>query len=1411
LSQFPNTFEQMMMLDRQRIASFDDALLRNLRLMGSDVPMGNTTFSPGIGFNAPTMYSQVLQGIGGTFGDTAAQTIDLVSGLIKNPAFAPMLGPLPGYLSSIQGLPPIGGAVDPGGFAYSQLYGRIASGVEVPQMAPPSNFSNRQAIDAYNAQLANLDYYMRRETRPSQQLISPAVDATENMQLATAFENISRMQQQDRNFKNMFALFNEVMPGTRASVISPDIQAQLRQAAVTGDEAAIAGLMQDPTIRNVLDRQQSLAKNASALMGVSGMLSNFIGSSAAETAQVQGIGDILRQVLKLDQPGVMTAATTQSLANMGNLGVAQTSFLNERGLPETRSVVGQITAALQERIRMSGMDAETRGMGTGFTSMQAQGFERTGQLIRELQTSGMLNTGGVDIFNAIKPEDVKKMEDAVAVQLEGFSELAKAGRRMGMQIPEITRNLQAVYGGRLPQVLREQAMAEMPGVQTEELTLVDRARERGISEDVIGASGSRQRQQFLELEAQRRAGTTMMQQLEQAVELGRFAGIDARGVMAMATTATQMTRDIGLTGEASMFMTQDALQRVAMSRQMGEPITAAQSLAISAGIAERGMRNTSVRAFAALKKAMKDGLPISQGDADALISKFNNNEFVDPDIVSNLIRSAGGIPEAYTSERAMQAAMSDPETMASVRSRFSSDQALSVSGTLQRMFESGGANVQNLVSTVSSNTELAKMLGVEGNVNFTSIAAGFNRLQTPMAREDFLKQLTANLPEDQARAMTGAFRSLLGANTNNLSVVGDNGVISPATVLLQEEAERNQFGGMTRAEIGAQAVVNIKKGLEEAMGAGGPTAIADAFKGMMDRSVAEARKAISEGGPAGLSQDELNELGRMRATRTVAQDLTSGQLALTEDQKQQIATARKIDVANIDASLAATPLSPAEAQSLIASKSVDISAQQAAERGAFEAGKAPLTEMEINTLAERRAASTSFTLPDVLQGLAGTDMGKFVEVLSQQADKAKAELDALKQNPVPASSAELKQMQAELESKRTEAQALSNTLQDLRRTTDEQTKALADTPDYFASKSVKTTRDAALAMSSEDAAKAVEQQGVDLEQLEMASYTSREDTKADLSVREDLNKITQSLQDKMAKKLEDLGVEEGKADVMATLTPFTFEDVRKEIEAAQVSPERKAQLNKLVDRYMEERKQALTAGERQVDPATGARIAPESAVALDAVAAEDVARLDPQIKTREDVQRQLEVDKAKLAETESVYEAIKLELKQKQDEFDTASRSGGERSARVMELQTQIQQLEGLQTTLAKFKSDSPEAKAAIDSFIQRLSGTPTEAQPGAAATTTPAASAPPPLLARPEDSSAVGVAPVEGMQIAPTTAPSAQPTPGSAPSQPAPALGTEQVSKITEYLKNDMDKKLAGIQQELNALGTFVRSRANA
>jgi hypothetical protein len=73
----------------------------------------------------------------------------------------------------------------------------------------------------------------------------------------------------------------------------------------------------------------------------------------------------------------------------------------------------------------------------------------------------------------------------------------------------------------------------------------------------------------------------------------------------------------------------------------------------------------------------------------------------------------------------------------------------------------------------------------------------------------------------------------------------------------------------------------------------------------------------------------------------------------------------------------------------------------------------------------------------------------------------------------------------------------------------------------------------------------------------------------------------------------------------------------------------------------------------------------------------------------------------------------------------------------------------------------------------------------------------------------------VEGAKLNPEQAkvdpkaPQPQPTPTLAAStSQVPVANMEQVASITSYLRNEMDKKLLGIQQEVSSMNTYIRSR---
>ena len=199
---------------------------------------------------------------------------------------------------------------------------------------------------------------------------------------------------------------------------------------------------------------------------------------------------------------------------------------------------------------------------------------------------------------------------------------------------------------------------------------------------------------------------------------------------------------------------------------------------------------------------------------------------------------------------------------------------------------------------------------------------------------------------------------------------------------------------------------------------------------------------------------------------------------------------------------------------------------------------------------------------------------------------------------------------------------------------------------------------------------------------------------------------------------------------------------------------------------------------------------------------------------------------------------IKVREAKLNEELKIAAGPRGDVDARRLGLETQLQNLQGLLTQINKYGPESPEAKAAAQSFVKSLEGstavqpegspTPQQSLTGqlqgtpvdgtsTAVTTSPSAAAPtagtgadqpPELLRRDEETSATEVKPLP-VAVRPTQIKPEVPAEAAmSPAAQSLALSGEQVGKITSYLQNEMDKKLIGIQQELASLSTHIRSR---
>lgn len=821
---FSGQIDSYAMQNRALMAQIAAQLQGNMQMMGSSVPLANTTYMGAQPFTSPTMFGQFSNAIGSIFGEEAGAITQTAGQLMASPGLRGMFGPLGGMVSTMMSSMPIGGGADPGAFMYSQLQSRM--GRTIPRaVSLPADFSSQAAIDLYNEEQAQFNQFAGiTNGAPGLRRFE---QTGEGYSLGVQLANVKAMSSEGSRFKDVFNMFSAA---TGQNLQDKDLQPLIALAEKNTPEAAAeaeALLKANPELKRkatkILDTANNAANLGNLAMNISSMIPPGI-LGGAETGALQGLGDIFMGLTGMDRnPQLFTAAAVQSLSMMGALGTATFDEGGKRVFAGERIVAG-LTGNLE---RESGP----------YSGMRSLGASKAGQLMNELTKSGLLTSGGVDTFGAVKAEDVKKIEDAIAKQLEGFSAVAAAGKRLGLQINEIVQSMQTIYGGRFGEELSNAAGREFSKLR------------EGISGPID--EGTRA---FLEAEAQRKAGASMMQQVEKAVQIGRFAGFDARGSMAVLQTASQMAQDMGMTGEAGLSMGASALSRVALSRRMGMPMTMDQALAMSQDVMAKGANNPSVQAFASLKLAINAGV-IKEQDAQSFLNDFNSGKDIDPGAVNKLIAQSGANLAAFTGREAVARGMSmaAPE----INQFYATNENVSVTGTVKRAFKEAGINAEALVQQMASGStdDLAKAFNMTSaevkSLDFTQFVAKFNQLNNQQQRIDLLDSMTKSktiTPEQRAQLLSN-----LGERMDRFGLASDKGSTRTARIRQAEEAERAMHGGMTSVEISAGAVAENQRMLNEAFGP----------KGSIQKDLTEGLSQVRE--------DKIQKKMKAGATREEAE------------------------------------------------------------------------------------------------------------------------------------------------------------------------------------------------------------------------------------------------------------------------------------------------------------------------------------------------------------------------------------------------------------------------------------------------------------------------------------------------------------------------------------------------------------
>jgi|688.fasta_scaffold00026_46 hypothetical protein len=821
---FSNPLQAYQLQNRAMMAQIASQLQANMQMSGSNVPLANTTYLGPQPFTSPTMFGQFSNIVGSMFGPEAGAMTQMAGGLVTSPGLRGMFGPISGAVSSMMSSMPIGGG-DAGAFMYAQLQGRL--GKSIPRaLSMPADFSSQAAIDLYNEELAQTREYLKYSNTNFGVPLQRFEQQGEGYNLGVQLANVNALSGEGSRFKGVFDLFTAA---TGQSIADPELQPLMELARQNTPEAAKKAnelLNNNPALKRKAQTILNTATNAANLGNLAMTVSSMIPAGTmggAEAGAMAGLGDMLMGITGLDRnPMQFTSAATQSLSMMGALGTATFEENGKRVFTLDRIAAG-LTSQLESE-------------GGPYSGLRRMGASKSGQLMQELTRSGLLSSSGVDLFGAIKPEDVKRLEDGIARQLEGFSAVVEAGKRMGMQVNEITQSMQSIYGGRFGEELANAAGREFSRLKAGFTGPVDARTE-----------------EFLQAEAQRKAGASMMQQVEQAVQIGRFAGQDARGSMAVLQTAAQLAQDMGLGGSAGIAMGTAAMSRVALSRTMGTPMTMDQALALSRDIAAKGMENPSVQAFASLQLARNAGV-VSEQEIQSFVNDFRAGRDIDPGAVNQLLASKQGINlAAFTGREAVAAGMS--MSMNDINRFYAQNENVSVTGAVKRAFTEQGVDIEKVVAdmTTAGGSELMSAFGMTADqikaMDFTQFAAAFNKLDSQQARVDLLNKLETSgalRPE-----VKNAMLSNLGERMDRFGLASDKGTMRTARIRQAEEAERARNGGMTSMEITATAITENQRMLNDVFKSDSSmqNVLSQGLKQIRDSKIAEKVKG-------GMSQQE---------------------------------------------------------------------------------------------------------------------------------------------------------------------------------------------------------------------------------------------------------------------------------------------------------------------------------------------------------------------------------------------------------------------------------------------------------------------------------------------------------------------------------------------------------------------------
>lgn len=622
--------------DRAFVAEISQRVAANMAATGSSsIPLLNSNLRPIMPLGTPTMFGQA-QGLIGAFSPELA----LLSEQLANPFFQSFLPTdATNFINTLMRSPPLGGTADPAGFMMGQLASNIGRGI--PRVNLPFDFTNMQATDSYIAQRQAFNQYMGQLGTAG---LSPtSIQAlqfgqnTENLNRLIAFRNALNMRNEDSGFNNVFALTNSAFGSPKGN-----ISALLAASSSIKDEAAASRFYM--ANKEAIDKTLENARYTSGLIQGADFLSQFVGSNSLETAEMQSLGDFLFDVLNIgNNAQTFMPGVARALGNFGGLSVAMAAGANSAGqisnIPIANIIAGRLNDGLNNK----------NSIFSGFRDLR---FKRGGELISSLSQSGLIDFGGADIYGSLSSTDVDKMSQAIMTQIEGFSKIVQVGRRAQLGVQEVIQGLNAAYGGALTQEINLKANANLvnmkstaaPGGRSLASAAITTENARRAKEGLpLLVAGSPEAEQFLAAEAQRMAGTEVANSFSDLINIGKQAGIDARGSLAVAQTVNQILENIGMApGSGGTMIAQQAMALVAESRARGMPITVAQGIATASTAIQSATRDPNALNYSALRRAAEiDPALLNDPAYQAAVRAFEQGKGLASSAVNGILTSAG--------------------------------------------------------------------------------------------------------------------------------------------------------------------------------------------------------------------------------------------------------------------------------------------------------------------------------------------------------------------------------------------------------------------------------------------------------------------------------------------------------------------------------------------------------------------------------------------------------------------------------------------------------------------------------------------------------------------------------------------------------------------------------------------------